>query len=113
MSLSLLAGAAGMAVVITSNQLGMAVAGVILWGLGASVAFPLALSAAAASGPNPNARVKLVATGGYIALLVGPPMLGFVANALGLRGAFTLVLALVLLAILALPAIARGRGGAH
>ena len=113
MTLSLLAGAAGMAVVITSNQLGMAVAGVILWGLGASVAFPLALSAAAASGPNPNARVKLVATGGYIALLVGPPMLGFVANALGLRGAFPLVLALVLLAILALPAIARGRGGAH
>ena len=113
MGMSLIAGAAGMAVVVTSQSLWMAVAGVVLWGLGASLAFPLALSAAAASGSNPNGRVKLVATGGYIALLVGPPLLGFIANGLGLRGALALVLALVVLSLLALPAISRGRGSAH
>ena len=108
---SMLMAAAGMAVVVTSQHLLLVVAGVVFWGLGASVAFPLALSAAAVSGDDSNARVKLVATGGYLALLVGPPMLGFVANAVGLRGAFAVVLALVLLALLATPAVPRSRPG--
>lgn len=92
-------GGAGLATVIFSHTLVLAVLGVILWGLGTSVAFPLALSAAAASGPDSNARVKLVATGGYIALLVGPPMLGFIAHSLGLRGALAVVLGLVMIAL--------------
>lgn len=108
---SLLLAAAGMAVVVLSQQLLVAMAGVVLWGLGASVAFPLTLSAAAVSGEDSNARVKLVATGGYLALLVGPPLLGFVANAVGLRGAFALVLGLVLLALLATPAVPSTRPG--
>lgn len=108
---SMLMAATGMAVVVLSQHLLLAVAGVVVWGLGASVAFPLALSAAAVSGDDSNARVKLVATGGYLALLVGPPLLGFVANAMGLRGAFALVLGLVLLALLAIPAVPRTRPG--
>lgn len=102
-------GGTGLATVIASQQLPLAVAGVVLWGLGTSVAFPLALSSAAASGPDGNARVKLVATGGYIALLVGPPMLGFIAHALGLRGALSVVLALVVLALAVTPAVRGNR----
>lgn len=106
---SVLMGGAGLAIVVASQQLPLAVAGVVLWGLGTSVAFPLALSAAAASGPDGNGRVKLVATGGYIALLVGPPLLGFVAHALGLRGALAVVLGMMALALLATPAVARSK----
>jgi hypothetical protein len=48
-------------------------AAVLLWGLGASLGFPLALSAAGESGPDGTARVSLVAVIGYVAFLVGPP----------------------------------------
>ena len=44
-------------------------------------------------------RVKAVATIGYVALLVGPPALGFVGQTFGLRGAMLLVLCFTCIAI--------------
>jgi MFS family permease len=69
--------------------------GVVLWGLGAALGFPVALSAA---GDNPEGaarRVSAVATAGYAAFLVGPPILGFIGQHVGLRVAILLVLVLV------------------
>lgn len=109
--ISIVLGGSGLAMVIGSEQLAWAVTGVVLWGLGTSVAFPLALSAAAASGSDSNGRVKLVATGGYIALLVGPPMLGFIAHSLGLRGALGVVLSIMIIALAATPAVPRSTAG--
>lgn len=68
---------------------------VILWGLGASLGFPLAISAAAASGPDTDRRVRCASTAGYFAFLVGPPMLGFIGESSGLRYAMIPVLAMV------------------
>ncbi|MGO3886466.1 MAG: MFS transporter, partial [Mycetocola sp.] len=102
---SAIAGAIGLAIVIfVDNQLA-AGAAVVLWGLGASLGFPVALSAAGASGANSAARVSLVATVGYIAFLVGPPALGFLGEHYGLRGALIFPLVLVALAAVLAPRI--------
>lgn len=72
---------------------------VMCWGLGAALGFPVALSAAAEGGAQMNERVKAVATIGYIALLVGPPALGFVGQLFGLRGAMLVVLSFIVIAM--------------
>ncbi|MGW4027333.1 hypothetical protein ACWEEL_39290, partial [Streptomyces sp. NPDC005009] len=84
-------------------------AAVLLWGLGASLGFPLALSAAGDSGPDPAARVSLVAMIGYVAFLVGPPGLGFLGDHYGLRTAMTVVLAFVAVAVFLAPAVGTRR----
>jgi MFS family permease len=106
---SALVGAVGMAGVVFVDHQPVVVASVVLWGLGASLGFPVALSAAGdtgreTSGAETAARVSFAATIGYIAFLVGPPVLGILGEELGLRQAMILVLALVLLAALLTPA---------
>ncbi|MCO8274171.1 MFS transporter [Actinoplanes sp. TRM 88003] len=93
-------------VIAVDNQL-VAGAAVLLWGVGAALGFPVALSAAGDSGPNPTARVSLVATAGYVAFLVGPPALGFLGEHYGLRNAMIVVLALLALAAACAPALNR------
>ncbi|MFF4081303.1 MFS transporter [Streptomyces sp. NPDC001777] len=98
-------GALGLLVVIVSDSAVLAGAAVLLWGLGASLGFPLALTAAGESGPGPTARVGLVATIGYLAFLVGPPGLGFLGDHIGLRAAMSVVLVCVACAAFAAPAV--------
>jgi predicted MFS family arabinose efflux permease len=65
----------------------------------------VAISAAGDSGANSAERVKIVTIGGYVAFLVGPPLLGLLGENFGLRNAMLVVLALLLCAILAAPAV--------
>ncbi|MFD7568233.1 MFS transporter [Streptomyces tendae] len=104
MRASAVSGAMGLVLVIFSDNVVVASAAVLFWGLGASLGFPVALSAAAGSGPDQTARVSLVATIGYIAFLVGPPALGFLGDHYGLRPAMTVVLAFVVVAVFLAPA---------
>lgn len=99
LTVSALFAAAGLALISAVDSQAVAVAAVVLWGLGASLGFPLALSAAGDSGPNPAARVALASTIGYLAFLVGPPTLGMLGEHVGLRGALVVPLAVVLLAV--------------
>ncbi|WP_152354225.1 MFS transporter [Brachybacterium subflavum] len=87
---------------LVDNQIVAGIA-VILWGLGASLGFPVALSAAGDSGPQPAQRVALASIVGYMAFLVGPPVLGFVGEHVGLRGALLLPAAVVAVAIFLAP----------
>ena len=80
---------------------------VILWGLGASLGFPLTISAASDTGPDAPTRVSVVATTGYLAFLVGPPLLGFLGEHYGLRSAMLVVLGLVIIAALVARAVAK------
>lgn len=75
-------GGIGLAWVVWGNSVVLAGAAVVMWGLGAALGFPIALSAPGDSGPNAADRVKLVAVCGYIALLVGPPVLGFAGRSI-------------------------------
>ncbi|WP_405541365.1 MFS transporter [Streptomyces phaeochromogenes] len=95
----------GIAVVVFADSAALAGAAVLLWGLGASLGFPVTLSAAGDSGPNSAARVSLVAMIGYVAFLVGPPCLGFLGDHYGLRVAMIVVLAFTAVAIILAPAV--------
>ncbi|MFF1699386.1 MFS transporter [Streptomyces sp. NPDC058257] len=101
---SAVSGAIGLVLVIFSDSAVVAAAAVLFWGLGASLGFPVALSAAGDSGPDQTARVSLVATIGYVAFLVGPPSLGFLGDHYGLRSAMVVVLVFVAAAIAIAPA---------
>ncbi|GAA1713226.1 MFS transporter [Nonomuraea bangladeshensis] len=102
---SAVSGALGLLLVIFSDSALLAGAAVLLWGLGAALGFPVALSAAGESGPDETARVSLVAVIGYIAFLVGPPGLGFLGEHWGLRTAMLVVLAFVVSAVVLAPAV--------
>ncbi|MEU0408998.1 MFS transporter [Streptomyces griseorubiginosus] len=101
---SAVSGALGLVLVIFSDNVVIAATSVLFWGLGASLGFPVALSAAGDSGPDATARVSLVAIIGYVAFLVGPPALGFLGDHYGLRSAMVAVLVFVASAILIAPA---------
>lgn len=98
---SALSAVVGIVIVSLTHEQWLAIAAIVLWGLGASLGFPVALSAAGASGPDPARRIALAATAGYIAFLVGPPVLGVLGETVGLRGAFMVPLALAVIAVIA------------
>ncbi len=88
--------AAGIALVAFAPTFALAAVGVLLWGVGASLGFPVALSAAGDDPVHAARRASFVATAGYAAFLVGPPLLGFAGEHVTLRGAIVIVLAAVL-----------------
>lgn len=104
---SAMMGALGIALIIFVDVDWIAGVSVILWGAGASLGFPLTISAASDTGPDAPTRVSVVATTGYLAFLVGPPLLGFLGEHYGLRSAMLVVLGLVLVAALVAKAVAK------
>jgi fucose permease len=93
----------------------IAVTGVVLWGLGASLGFPVGMSAAADDPRTATATVGAVATIGYTAFLVGPPLIGLIGEHVGILGGLLVVLVLIAAAGLASgaarPPIRRAAGG--
>jgi len=74
---------------------------VLLWSVGVSMGFPLGMSAAAESGPDPAARVSVVASIGYFANLAGPPAIGVLAQSVGLLNSMWLIVAMFVAAFAA------------
>ncbi|RZQ61916.1 MFS transporter [Amycolatopsis suaedae] len=97
--------AAGLVLMVFAPNAILSGVAVVLWGLGASLGFPVGISAAGEHPDNPAARVSAVATAGYVALLAGPPALGFLGEEFGLRTAMLLVLVLVSAAALCTGAL--------
>ena len=89
-----LTGSLGLLFVVFGPTIGFAWAGAALWGIGAALGFPLFISEAG-EGENAARKVTAVTTFGYLAFLVGPPALGFVAQSLGLLPMLLLVAALL------------------
>jgi MFS family permease len=73
-------GIIGLLLIILSHNIVLAIFGAALWGAGVALGFPLFISAAAEA-PGGARTVAFVTTSGYFAFLVGPPLLGFVAEA--------------------------------
>ncbi len=80
--------------------------GVVAWGLGASLGFPVGMSAGADDPARAAARVSVVSTIGYSAFLAGPPVLGFVADQVGTLESL-LVVAVLLVPTTLLVSVAR------
>ena len=72
-------GIIGLLLIILSHNIVLAIIGAALWGAGVALGFPLFISAAAEA-PGGARTVAFVTTSGYFAFLVGPPLLGFVAE---------------------------------
>jgi len=75
---------------IVSPGIAAASASFALVGLGVANTIPVLFSAA---GRNGAAGVATMATAGYGAIMGAPPLIGFVSNAVGLRGALLLLVA--------------------
>ncbi len=88
--------ACGVLAVVFGGSAPVVIAGVLAWGLGASLGFPIGMSAAGDEPSKAAARVSVVATIGYGAFLLGPVTLGFLGDHIGLLRAL-LVLCFVLL----------------
>jgi MFS family permease len=99
-----LLGIAGLLLFILAPTIWLLVIGVVLWGLGASLGFPVGMSAAADDPKRAAARVSAVAIIGYFAFLVGPPVLGLLGQHIGILNALHVILGLMVVAGLAAPA---------
>jgi MFS family permease len=71
---------AGVLVFVFSPTAPLAFAGVLLWGVGASLGFPVGMSAAADDPAAAAGRVSVVASIGYCAFLGGPPLIGYLGQ---------------------------------
>jgi predicted MFS family arabinose efflux permease len=70
----------GLALFVFGTHIAVAFAGALLWGLGASLGFPVGMSAAADDPARAAPRVSVVASIGYCAFLGGPPLVGFLGD---------------------------------
>ena len=77
--------------------------GAAIWGVGASLGFPVGMSAAADDPARAPMRLSVVATIGYTAFLAGPPLLGLLGDHFGVLRALIVVGAISLIAILIVP----------
>lgn len=106
-------GVAGLLLVLLGGSTPVALAGALLWGIGASLGFPVGMSAAADDPARAAARVSVVSSIGYTAFLAGPPLIGLLAEHTGILRALFVVLVALVLGLLAsgaarpLPAAAR------
>ena len=98
--------AAGLLLVVFGPSLPWAVAGVLLWGAGAALGFPVGMSAAGDDPARAAGRVSVVASIGYTAFLAGPPLVGFLAEQAGILRSLLVVFGALALALLTAGATA-------
>jgi fucose permease len=97
-----LVGIAGLMLFVFAPSTAVAYGGALLWGLGASLGFPVGMSAGGDDPRRAAARVSVIASIGYCAFLAGPPVIGFLGDHVTVLRALTVVA--VLLGVAALIA---------
>ena len=88
----------------------LAFLGAAIWGVGVSLGFPVGMSAAADDPARAAARISVVATIGYTAFIAGPPLLGFLGDHFGILRALLAVGAMLVVALLVVPAVREPEG---
>ncbi len=83
--------------------------GAAVWGVGASLGFPVGMSASADDPRRASARMATVATMGYAAFIAGPPLLGYLGDQFGVLQSLLVVGAMSVLALAAVPAVREQR----
>jgi fucose permease len=86
------AGALGLLLVVIGPSVPFALAGALLWGAGASLGFPIGMSAAADDPVRAAMNVSVAGSIGYGAFLAGPPLIGLLAQHFGVLQAILCVL---------------------
>jgi fucose permease len=90
---------AGVVVFVIDVSLPLAMVGAVCWGLGASLGFPVGMSAAADDERFAAQRVSVVASIGYMAFLAGPPLIGLLADSLGILQSLSILVATMVLSL--------------
>ncbi|GAA1517632.1 MFS transporter [Dactylosporangium maewongense] len=99
-----LLGIAGVLITVLSPWVPLTYAGALLWGAGVCLVFPAAVSAAGET-DRPAESIALVTTIGYGSILIGPPLIGALADVVGMgRALLTLAVLAAGVAVLA-PAV--------
>lgn len=93
---------AGCLLVVFGNT-PLAFIGAAIWGVGASLGFPVGMSAAADDPSRAPVRISVVSTIGYGAFLGGPPLLGFLGDRTGVLNALLLVGVISVVALFIVP----------
>jgi len=91
---------------VPDSMLWLALAGAVLWGMGAALGFPVGMSAASDDPLRAAARVSVVSTIGYTAFLAGPPLLGLLAEHVGYRHALLAIAVPIVIGLLVVNAAA-------
>jgi len=87
----------GLLLVVSGIGVPLVLLGALLWGAGASLGFPIGMSAAADDPLRAAIRVSVAGSIGYGAFLAGPPLIGILAEHLGvLRALLVVVVAIAL-----------------
>lgn len=86
--------AVGLLLVVAAPSGPLVLLGALLWGAGASLGFPVGMSAASDDPVGAAVRVSVVSSIGYTAFLAGPPLVGLLAEPerLGILPALLVVL---------------------
>jgi len=101
--------AVGILLVVAGGHWLVVGAGIVAWGLGASLGFPVGMSAAADDPARAAARVSVVSTIGYAAFLAGPPLLGQLGDRVGTLDSLLAVAALMVPAAMTVAAVRSSR----
>jgi predicted MFS family arabinose efflux permease len=104
---------AGVLLFVFSPATPLAFAAVLLWGLGASLGFPVGMSAAADDPAAAAGRVSVVASIGYCAFLGGPPLIGYLGQNVTVLRALVAVAVVLALTTLVTGALRPLPVGAH
>jgi MFS family permease len=89
----------GIVLFVYSPVVALAFVGAALWGLGASLGFPVGISAASDDPAAAAGRVSVVASIAYCAFLGGPPLIGFLGAHVTVLRALIVVAVLVALSL--------------
>jgi fucose permease len=104
-------GIAGVLATVLGPSLAVGLAGVAAWGVGVALGIPVAMSAAGDEPGAAVARVGVVAVCGYAAFLSAPPLVGFVADRVGVLDALSPAVVLLAAGALLAGACRPVRGG--
>lgn len=103
-----LVGLVGIVLFILGDNIWMLGAGALLWGLGSSLGFPVGMSIAASRSDHLGPRaVSVISAFGYGAMLSGPPVIGFVADVIGLPQALWLIVTILVISLIITPRAAQ------
>jgi predicted MFS family arabinose efflux permease len=109
----------GLLLVVARLSVPVALAGAVLWGVGASLGFPVGMSSAADDPVRAAVNVSVAGAIGYGAFLAGPPLIGFLAHHVGVLNATLCVFGALAIGLLAsgaarpLPATAADSRGSR
>ena len=85
----------GLLLVVSGIGVPLVLVGALFWGAGASLGFPVGMSAAADDPLRAALRVSVAGSIGYGAFLAGPPLIGFLAERFGVLHALLVVVAAI------------------